>query len=149
MELNFRKFIELSERNTVGYHNDGPGRVGGGAYQSSSQTGSEGGSGTTGKRGLMPSTDMGIIPKSSVTGTVRSIIKKRGRSGDIDVNIMSDEGRSKWIKMSRGQFDNYQGGGTGNAPLARGRRVTVDFEADSTNPNYDKQDANIGKMTVH
>jgi len=97
----------------------------------------------------MPSTDMTIIPRDRRMGTIKAIKERGGRTGDIDIHYMSQDGHSKWIKMSRGEFDRYQGGGTGNSPLAVGKRITIDYQANNLDPSYDKKNAQIDRITVH
>lgn len=108
--LNFKKFLEM---NTVGKHNDGPG----GAYLSSTQTGSEQSAtqGFTGKPLFLPSYDLAL---PSVTMT-KKIIRIEMKTNPIKV-LLSDNTE---LLFTRDEFDRIKG-----SRPAVGKLMTVIFQ---------------------
>jgi len=77
--ITFKQFIQLSEDNTIGYHNDGPGSglaYGSGALLGSDFTGSETAGKFLGNPLHLPSLDM-TIPQVVRSGVVRLLEKNK------------------------------------------------------------------------
>jgi len=118
MGLNFRDFLELNIPGGMGDYATA-------AYMGSDQTGSETQSDA---RGMLPSTDLGIIKGRPVTGTIFRI---KYKDTPIKIEFMDDHQKCHCLDgLSRDQFERIK-----PQPTV-GKRITVIYQADT--PHVDK-----------
>jgi len=111
MELNFKDFLELNIPGGMGDYATA-------AYLGSDQTGSET---QSDRRGMLPSTDLGIIAPRPVTGTIFRI---RYKDTPIKIEFMDDHNKCHCIdSLDRDQFDRIK-----PQPCV-GKRITVVFQS--------------------
>ena len=123
-DMGFRAFLDFDETNVPGYHLD----YSPGAYMSSSQTGTEV---SSDQRGLMPSTDMGIVGGRPVTG---KIITVKIKENPIQIGSVDARGQTHWIALTKHEYDRVS-----PAPIV-GRMLTVVYQGNTKH---------IDKITVH
>jgi len=123
VKLAFKEFIK-SETNVPG----GMGDYATGAYMSTSQTGSET---SSDKRGLMPSTDLGIVNGRPVTG---KIITVKYKENPIRIATQDSHGKIYWVALTKHEYDRI-------SPSPRvGKMMTVVYQGDTQH---------IDKIMVH
>lgn len=91
--MNFREYLRLTEENTVGTHNDGPG----GAYMSTDVSGSEA-SGTRDMQGHslhMPGIDIGL-PSTNKTAKITFINKNKN-----PIHILLGDGTKLYFNLDQ------------------------------------------------
>ena len=118
--LTFREFFTLTEQNTVGYHNDGPGSgfvQTGGAYLSTDQSGSEQSPSASmlGHPQWLPGLDVAI---PTVTKTSRVAFVERNKN---PILVLLQDGTR--LHFSWDQFKRIKG-----SEPERGKQLTVIFQ---------------------
>jgi hypothetical protein len=132
MILKFKDYLRQVETNVPG----GMGDYATGAYMSSDQTGTETGNDD---RGMLPSTDLKLVPTTTLTGRIAQI---KFKENPIKMLILDPEKKTHQLYFSRDEFGRIQG----DRPAA-GKTVTVIYQHDPTDKA--RRIAQIDKITVH